>query len=405
MKQYNVIFKGYRRDCNKSTLPTYSEIYMVHRCVYHSRDIMQNNLPPHKDSAKSSDKFCRQSGIEALRIVSMFLVLLVHALFFSLGRPTHLDLENHSLEMICRTELEAISLVCVNVFVLISGWFGITVKWKGLFKFIYQWLFWALLISLFFAIAIGGVSFNEIRLLIGSYQYYWFLYAYLFLYILSPVLNAFVESNSSGEVKKFLWLYWIFMFFFGWLEQLNYIQYGLSPILFIGLYVTARYIKRISPRWANKSWTMDFCLYILFSTLSACFMIAVVLFDKDVHYVDKAYGMFMSYVNPLTVVSSIYLLLAFSKFRFRSRIINRVAASAFAVYLLQCNYGIFEPYFKKYVVLIHDQFDGATYPLVTLLYLKSIYLVAFFIDQLRIFTFSKLIDYVKAFNNGRIKNS
>lgn len=128
---------------------------------------MQINLPPHKDSAKFADnKYSRQSGIETLRIVSMFLVLLVHALFFSLGRPTHLDLENHSLEMICRTELEAISLVCVNVFVLISGWFGITVKWKGLFKFIYQWLFWALLISLFFAIAIGGVSFKEIRLLI-----------------------------------------------------------------------------------------------------------------------------------------------------------------------------------------------------------------------------------------------
>lgn len=36
MKQYNVIFKGYRRDCNKATFPTYSGIYMVYRCTYHS---------------------------------------------------------------------------------------------------------------------------------------------------------------------------------------------------------------------------------------------------------------------------------------------------------------------------------------------------------------------------------
>ena len=36
MKQYNVIFKGYRRDCNKATLPTYSGIYMVYRCTNHS---------------------------------------------------------------------------------------------------------------------------------------------------------------------------------------------------------------------------------------------------------------------------------------------------------------------------------------------------------------------------------
>jgi len=36
MKQYNVNFKGYRRDCNKASLPHYSGVYMVYRCVYNS---------------------------------------------------------------------------------------------------------------------------------------------------------------------------------------------------------------------------------------------------------------------------------------------------------------------------------------------------------------------------------
>lgn len=34
MKRYNINFKGYRRDCNKSTLPKNSGIYIVYRCVY-----------------------------------------------------------------------------------------------------------------------------------------------------------------------------------------------------------------------------------------------------------------------------------------------------------------------------------------------------------------------------------
>lgn len=34
MKCYNINFKGYRRDCNKATLPRYSGIYMVYRCTY-----------------------------------------------------------------------------------------------------------------------------------------------------------------------------------------------------------------------------------------------------------------------------------------------------------------------------------------------------------------------------------
>lgn len=36
MKQYNINFKGYRRDCNKATLPHYSGVYMVYRCKYDS---------------------------------------------------------------------------------------------------------------------------------------------------------------------------------------------------------------------------------------------------------------------------------------------------------------------------------------------------------------------------------
>lgn len=36
MKQYNINFKGYRRDCNKASLPHYSGVYMVYRCIYDS---------------------------------------------------------------------------------------------------------------------------------------------------------------------------------------------------------------------------------------------------------------------------------------------------------------------------------------------------------------------------------
>ena len=36
MKRYNINFKGYRRDCNKATLPHDSGIYMVYRCIYDS---------------------------------------------------------------------------------------------------------------------------------------------------------------------------------------------------------------------------------------------------------------------------------------------------------------------------------------------------------------------------------
>ena len=67
----------------------------------------------------------RLSNIELLRIFSMFGVLIVHADFGALGNPTHTELFFTPVFTIMRTFIEAFAIVAVNVFVLISGWFGI----------------------------------------------------------------------------------------------------------------------------------------------------------------------------------------------------------------------------------------------------------------------------------------
>lgn len=38
MDKYNVTFKGYRRDVNKSGLPSYGGIYMVYCCKYNANE-------------------------------------------------------------------------------------------------------------------------------------------------------------------------------------------------------------------------------------------------------------------------------------------------------------------------------------------------------------------------------
>ena len=83
----------------------------------------------------------RDSNIELLRMLAMFLVLLVHADFFSLGTPTLQDIQTSTLDSTLRIFFEALSIVCVNVFVLISGWFGIRPSLKGVSNFIFQCLF------------------------------------------------------------------------------------------------------------------------------------------------------------------------------------------------------------------------------------------------------------------------
>lgn len=356
---------------------------------------MKNKLiPPHKSP---KEQHCRQSGIELLRIICMFLVLLVHALYYSLGRPMASEYMENTVGMILRTELEAMCLVCVNVFVMISGWFGITFKLRGLSKFIYQWLFIAFFVVVLLSVCGKFYKLGEYKLLLGSYRGYWFVYAYILLYVFSPVLNAFVTNANRREFEMILGAYWAFMFLFGWIQPLDYIQYGLSPILFFGLYLSARYLHIYRPKWTLKSWKHDLIMYLSVTTVSAVLMEMIACFSSSIRLVEKSYGMFMSYVNPLTIVASLYLLLTFTKVNFYNKVVNKVAASAFAVYLVQCNFAIFDPIFKEIIVKIYRNYSGLMYPLFTTFFLVGIFVVSVLVDQLRIYSFNRLSKELNGF--------
>jgi surface polysaccharide O-acyltransferase-like enzyme len=90
----------------------------------------------------------RESNFELLRIISMFLVLVVHADYFSLGAPSLQDCVSNPVQSIFRIGVESISIICVNVFVLISGWFGIRFKWKSICNFLFQVFFFGVLMIL-----------------------------------------------------------------------------------------------------------------------------------------------------------------------------------------------------------------------------------------------------------------
>ena len=84
----------------------------------------------------------RLSNFELLRILAMFLVLVVHANFFSINVPTHIECIRNGAVSFFRFFIESISIVCVDVFVLLSGYFGIKCRVKSFFNLFFQIIFW-----------------------------------------------------------------------------------------------------------------------------------------------------------------------------------------------------------------------------------------------------------------------
>ena len=185
----------------------------------------------------------RLSNIELLRIVAMFLVLVVHSDFFSLSAPTSMEIANSPLQSYIRIFIESISIVCVNVFIMISGWFGIRPRFKNVSSFLYQCIFF--LFGIYILSILVGKEFLSKEGLSYCFllqPWNWFIKAYLLLLILSPILNLFIANVEKKTAIVVLFFFFLFQSVYGWyFYSVNWFVGGYSTISFIGLYILMEY--------------------------------------------------------------------------------------------------------------------------------------------------------------------
>lgn len=316
----------------------------------------------------------------------MFLVLVVHADFWAIGTPTSTDIHNNVLDVIIRVFIEVFSIGCVDIFILISGWFGIHPKKKSFFKLLFQCLFF--LIGIYIIALITGyssLSFKGMIECVAGTKQNWFIKAYILLYILSPILNSFVENTSRKTFKYLLVYFFLFEFIYGWIfvSSTAYIANGYSTVSFIGLYLLARYYniyKPYSSYFSNLSFKKTLIIVLLTCSIITFLYIAPsYLLNINTTFLG---GHFISYISPLTILLSLLILISFSKINMNNQFINWLGASSFAVYLLHSNPNI-NYRFKEYIQCIY-QTSGNCALFKIFLFLLFIFFSAILIDQIRI---------------------
>lgn len=337
----------------------------------------------------------RDSNIELLRMLAMFLVLLVHADFFSLGTPTLQDIQTSTLDSTLRIFFEALSIVCVNVFVLISGWFGIRPSLKGVSNFIFQCLFF--LIGLYVVTLLIGTSSLSLKGIAGCFaatELNWFIKAYLLLYILSPVLNAFVESANRKVFRNVLIAYFAFVCTYGWIGAAKFMMGGYTTLFFIGLYLLARYLRIYQPNIIKFKCTTDLTVYVAVSAFVTVVCVIPPLL------IGRNFQPWWNYIAPTTILGAVSLLLAFSKMKFQSKFVNWCGASCFAVFLLHTNPNTLW-HFKDLFIYLHNHCSTLEFWGLTFVILIAIFFIAIIIDQLRIILWDKVWSIIERINNDK----
>lgn len=323
----------------------------------------------------------RQANFEVLRIVAMFMVLVTHADFLSFYFPESIPEDTTSqIIVILRTLCETMCIVSVNVFVMISGYWGIKFSFRKLFSFCFQILFWGFLVT-FSVLKYEGVDFDKdaVDNILMFNRGFWFVKSYLFLFILAPILNTFIKYASEKEFRFCLILFYSFQFIYGWLYLgVSWFSNGYSAVSFVGLYLLAGYFRHFRRGVLNK-W---FCLggYFLASVVSAIMILYSVHEGSDPNF-------YLLLHSPFLLLGTVMFFLFFEKLEVKPRkYIFFLSSSCFAVYLLHCNeYSI--GYFCEIVNYLESitSATGGTllFLMVLLIFLSIVFVVAVLIDKIR----------------------
>ena len=285
----------------------------------------------------------RKSNIELLRVVSMFMVLMVHASFLALGSPSKEYMLSYPCSTFLRCFSQSLSIVCVNCFIIISGWFGIRPRISRLFELLFQVAFFCVisfLVCLFFHVPINEDICDYWKDVFFS-DGFWFFRAYVILWLFSPVLNAFVEHSERRQLKSFLVAFFVIQTMLS--HKVGWFSRGYSPLSFMGLYLMACYLRKYPSRITSFSHYTYLISYVVISILITCVALFVIYFH--VIDVDTLYA----YSSPLVILSSISFFMFFVKLSFTSRLVNCIAVSAFSIYLFHCNPLFFKPIYLTHI--------------------------------------------------------
>lgn len=266
----------------------------------------------------------RDSSIELFRILATFMVLVVHFTgWFVGGISDPFDATKPLQFRIGQTIIESLSVICVNSFLIISGYFGIRLKFKSIWKLYLLLVFIYVPFYLCECFISKQLSIPALmnNLLVFTRESY-FIQCYTVLMLLSPIINSFFEKygKKSLTLVMVLWAVEALMENIVGNESLG-INSGYSIVHFVLMYMLAR----IAFLYRDK--IVEVKRYKWLIGYFACAGIVCLL-----HLAGFSHT--WDYSNPIVVIESFCLFFVFLYKPFHNKAVNWIASSTLAVYII-----------------------------------------------------------------------
>lgn len=339
----------------------------------------------------------RHYGVDALRIVSMFLVLVLHIMGFGgvLSATQH-----NSLTYIAAWVLETIAFCSVNCYAMISGYVGVQAKYRYT-NLVMLWLQVALysvgITLIFLLVKPDSVGIGRcIKACMPVYSNdYWYFSAYCGLFFFIPGLNLVMNHLNRRQAKVLC--FGIIVLFSVLPTALKSDVFsahnGYSMVWLMLMYILGACIRKHGFLTQTKNRTL--IIVCVVSVLIAAGM-TVVLRSHKIPFLNKLMETSapVRFTSPAIVAFSVSLLLLFLKRpRFgpvMTKLIAWFSPLAFGVYLIHLHQLLYQ---ELFLTGHFKGFADLPAPLMVLAVLGSavvIFVACALIDKLRLIVFEKL---------------
>ena len=214
--------------------------------------------------------------------------------------------------------MDAFVIYGVNIFLLISGYFTIKLKWKSILNLFWICSFWKLF-HLAYETFVEGVPHTLFEwiakpIAIPFSSGGWFVDIYIMLMLVSPILNIALERMSKKELNISILLMAIFNIVYCWMLGKEHNASGYSLYHFMFMYSLGFYIKKSELQLKFKKAGVLICSLLTF-------MLGEIIGGKA-----------FSYNSPSVIVGGLMFLII-NNIRIQNSIINQIALSVLPIYL------------------------------------------------------------------------
>lgn len=307
------------------------------------------------------NKIERNYGIDALRIISMLMIVVLHIVNSE-------ALLGMSAQNLILSLIKTATFCAVNCYALISGYVGLNAKHRYS-SIVLLWLrvvFYSVIISFAFKM-IYPESFGIKRIIMSFFpimtNQYWYFTSYFILFLFIPLLNNAVNNIKQKQMAVLLIVLFCFttvlypIWYTLFSEDVFLLNDGYSPLWLVIMYFLGAYIKRFGLlNSLKKGWLIFICLLSIILT----WVSKLLIYKCTLQFIGKAQytTMWQSYTSITVVITAVSLFILFEKVhlsRLTKRFVSFLTPMTFSVYLIHNNDLIKEYVFDKVLLEISAQ--------------------------------------------------